>query len=87
MNDIRDVAIEGVDLVLYLDDGSQISLDVSPVQLKAFVRATGLQIHDLGNNVLNVTRFSDETIEKNIIPKLPTPVPPSQKRGKNAHRP
>lgn len=72
---MADLRIEGVDLTLYLSDGGQINIDVSPAMLHAMVRSTGLLVHDVktddGRSFYSLMRMSDKDIEEKILPRLP----------------
>lgn len=67
--------IEGAELTIYLDDGGQINIDPTPVQLIAMMRSCGFVVHNVrstdGKTYYGLYSMSDETIEKNVLPKLP----------------
>lgn len=67
--------IVDAELTIYLDDGGQIGIDPTPVQLLAMIRSCGFVVHDVqtedGKTYYGLYSMSDETIEKNVLPKLP----------------
>lgn len=67
------IEIENAELVLYLAGGAAITLEVSPVQLDLFIKGTGTEIslNEDGQGV-NVNQYSDEDVEKHIIPRIPS---------------
>lgn len=67
--------ITDAELTIYLDDGGQINIDPTPIQLLAMMRSCGFVIHNVqasdGQTCYGLYAMSDETIEKNVLPKLP----------------
>lgn len=63
--------IEDAEMIVYLSDGSQLTIPVSSAMLEALVGATGMVIHDVPGRGLVMYKFDDETIRNNILPLLP----------------
>lgn len=53
--------IEGAEITLYLKDGDNLSLDLSPLQLAAIIKLLGLR-YDKINDTWGM--FSDESLQK-----------------------
>lgn len=68
-------AIEGAELTIYLDDGGQILIDPTPIQLKAMVRSCGFAVDkvttDGDTSYYSLYSMDDKTIEERILPRLP----------------
>lgn len=75
MSTAQPVGVTGCDLTIYMDDGGQVSLDVSDTMLQAMLMACGISIHMVrladGREAYSVVKFDDQTIRENIIPRLP----------------
>lgn len=58
--------IEGIELTIYLDD-NVMSFDLSPIQTEVIFKALGLQFDP---NTQTVSSFSDNSLQKHILPKI-----------------
>lgn len=67
---VRNLRIDGADLTIYLDNGAQMNIDVSPAMLELLVKGSGLQIHEINDQYMDIVRFSDETIRNVMIQRL-----------------
>lgn len=54
-----------------LEDGTEATLNLSPVQIEALIRSNGIIFRRVDDKKFGYFRFDDKTIEENVIPLLP----------------
>lgn len=59
--------IESIELIIYTNEGNDISFDLTPTQTEVIFKALGIQI-DTKNN--EMTTFADSSLKKHILPKI-----------------
>ena len=63
--------IKSATVILETESGETYNVKLDDVKREAFQRATGCTIHEAPNQKSILLFWKNETIKKNIIPKLP----------------
>ncbi|MED0665623.1 hypothetical protein P4T04_04745 [Bacillus badius] len=59
--------IEGIELTVYMQNGENISFDLTPIQAETVFKALGIQINEKSQEM---TAFSDGSLKKHILPRI-----------------
>lgn len=61
------VMIEGIELTVYMENGENISFDLTPTQTETVFKSLGIQLNE---NAQEMTAFSDSSLKKHILPRI-----------------
>lgn len=59
--------IEGIELIIYTDDGKNVLLDLTPTQTEVIFKALGIRVDSEKDEISAIT---DAGLKKHILPRL-----------------